>query len=386
MPTIPKKARILLESGKAKVVQRSPFTIQLNYATGETKQQINLGIDPNYSKIGYSAVTENRELISGEVTLRNDIPEKLIERRQYRRNRRNKLRYRQPRFSNRTRTEPLSPSIRHKMQTYISFINSIKRILPVTSINIEVSTFDTQKMQNPEISGVEYQQGELQGYEVREYLLEKYNRTCAYCGKSDTPLQVEHIIPKSRGGTDRVSNLTISCHRCNQKKGNKTAEEFGHPEVQEQAKQSLKSTVFMNTIRWQLVRLLNCSHTYGYITKHNRIRLNLEKSHANDAFVVAGGTDQERARPYQGRQTRRNNRALQTNRNGFKPSIRTRKYSFQPNDLVYLRIKSLICNVKGVFSYGKWIRVVDSIGNIINTNIKNVELIKYGKGLQLQFA
>ncbi len=386
MPTTPKKARILLESGKAKVVQRSPFTIQLNYATGETKQQINLGIDPNYTKIGYSAVTEKRELISGEVTLRDDIPEKLTERRQYRRNRRNKLRYRQPRFSNRTRTETLSPSIRHKMQTYINFVNSIKRILPVTSIRIEVSTFDTQKIVNPEISGIEYQQGELQGYEVREYLLEKYNRTCAYCGKSDTPLQVEHIIPKSRGGTDRVSNLTISCHRCNQKKGNKTAEEFGHPEVQEQAKQSLKSAAFMNTIRWQLVRLLNCSHTYGYITKHNRIRLNLEKSHANDAFAVAGGTDQERARPYQGRQTRRNNRALQTNRNGFKPSIRTRKYSFQPNDLIYLRIKSLICTVKGVFSYGKWIRVVDSIGNIINTNIKNVELIKYGKGLQLQFA
>ncbi len=128
----------------------------------------------------------------------------------------------------------------------------------------------------------------------------------------------------------------------------------------------VRSAAFMNTIRWQLVRLLNCSHTYGYITKHNRTRLNLEKSHVNDAFVVAGGTDQERARPYQGRQTRRNNRALQTNRNGFKPSIRTRKYSFQPNDIVYLRIKSLICIVKGVFSYGKWIRVIDSIGNIIN--------------------
>lgn len=243
MPTTPKKARILLESGKAKVVQRSPFTIQLSYATGEAKQQIKLGIDPNYTKIGYSAVTDRKELISGEVILRDDIPEKLIERRQYRRNRRNKLRYREARFRNRTSTETLSPSIRHKLQTYINFVNRIKRILPVTSISIEVSTFDTQKMINPEISGIEYQQGELQGYEVREYLLEKYNRTCAYCGKSDTPLQVEHIIPKSRGGSDSVSNLTISCHRCNQKKGNKIAEEFGHPEVQEQAKQSLKRNV-----------------------------------------------------------------------------------------------------------------------------------------------
>ncbi len=369
MPTTPRNARVLLKSGKAKVVQRSPFTIQLNYATGETRQPIKLGIDPNYSMIGYSAVTNRRELISGELTLRDDIPEKLTERRQYRRNRRNKLRYRQLRFSNRKRTDKLSPSIRQKLQTFINFVNRIKRILPVTSTYVEVSSFDTQKMINPEISGIEYQQGELQGYEIKEYLLEKHGRTCAYCGKSGIPLQVEHIIPKSRRGSDRVSNLTISCHECNRKKGNKTAEEFGHPEVQEQAKKSLKSVAFMNTIRWELVRLLHCSHTYGYITKNNRTKLNLEKSHANDAFVIAGGTDQERARPYQGRQTRRNNRILQINKNGFKPSIRKRRYELQPNDLVFLKLRSLICTVKGVFNYGRWIRVVDSIGNIINTQL-----------------
>ena len=386
MPTTPRKARLLLKSGKAKVVQRNLFTIQLNYATGETRQPVRLGIDPNYSKIGFSAVTDKRELISGEVTLRNDISEKLTEKRQYRRTRRNKLRYRQPRFDNRKRTENLSPSIRQKLQTFVNFVNRIKQILPVTSTCVEVSSFDTQKMVNPEISGVEYQQGELQGYEVREYLLEKYDRTCEYCGKSGVPLQVEHIIPSSRGGSDRVSNLTISCQKCNQKKSNKTAEEFGHPEVQEQAKESLKAAAFMNTIRWELVRLLDCSHTYGYITKHDRIKLNLEKSHVNDAFVIAEGTGQSRTRPYQGKQTRRNNRALQTNRNGFKPSIRKKKYGLGPNDLVFLKLSSLICTVKGVFSYGKQIRLVDSIGNIINKNIKNVKLIKYGKGLQLQFV
>jgi hypothetical protein len=275
--------------------------------------------------------------------------------------------------------------VEYKRLTKIG-VNIIRQILPVASTCIEVSSFDTQKMINPEISGVEYQQGELQGYEVREYLLEKYGRTCAYCRKSNVPLQVEHVIPSSRGGSDRVSNLTISCPRCNQKKGNKTAEEFGYPEVQKQVKESLKAAAFMNTIRWELVRLLNCSYTYGYITKHNRIKLNLEKSHVNDAFVIAGGTNQERARQYQGKQTRRNNRALQTNRNGFRPSIRKKKYELGPNDLVFLKLRSLICSVKGVSSYGKWVRVVDSIGNVINTNIKNVELIKYGKGLQMQFT
>ncbi|VVB96880.1 CRISPR-associated endonuclease Cas9 [uncultured archaeon] len=382
MPTTPRKARILLKQGKAKVVQRKPFTIQLKYANGETKQPIRLGIDPNYTKIGYSAVTDNKELISGEVSLRDDIPDKLIERKQYRRGRRNKLRYRQPRFDNRKRTETLSPSIKQKLQTFVNFVTKIKRILPITSTWVEVSSFDTQKLVNSEISGVEYQQGELQGYEVREYLLEKYARTCVYCGKTNIPLEVEHIVPRSKGGSDKVSNLTISCHKCNQKKGNKTAKEFGHPEVQKQAKESLKATAFMNTVRWKFVNLLNCEYTYGYITKCKRIKLNIEKSHANDAFVIAGGTDQERTRQYQGKQTRRNNRALQTNRNGFKPSIRRKKYGLGPSDIVYFR--SLICTVKGVFSYGKRIRVVDSIGTIINTNIKNVELIKYGKGLQFE--
>ncbi len=388
MPTTPRKARKLLRSGKAKVVQRTPFTIQLNYATGETKQPIWLGIDPNYSKIGFSAVTEKKELISGEVMLRNDVSENLTERKQYRRGRRSKLEYRKPGFQTQTSKKEgtLSPSIQQKLNTIIDFVDRIKSILPVTSVFVEVASFDTQKMVNPEIAGIEYQQGELQGYEIREYLLEKYKRTCAYCGRSDVSLQVEHIIPSSRGGSDRVSNLTIACSECNQEKGDKTAEEFGHPEVQEQAKESLKAAAFMNNIRWKLVRLLGCEHTFGYITKHNRTKMNLEKSHVNDAFVIAGGTDQERTRPYLGTQTRRNNRSLQINRKGYKPSIRRKKYPLGPKDLVFLKLGSLICTVKGVFSYGKQIRLVDTLGDIINTSIKNVELIKYGKGLQLRFV
>lgn len=245
---------------------------------------------------------------------------------------------------------------------------------------MEVASFDQQKMQHPEISGVEYQQGELQGYEVREYLLEKWHRKCAYCKKKDVPLEVEHIVPKSRGGSDRVSNLTIACHDCNQEKGNKTAAEFGYQNIQKQAKQSLKAAAFMNTIRWKLVNLLKCSWTYGSITKYHRIRLRLEKSHANDAFVIAGGAVRERSKPQQLTQTRRNNRSVQTNRKGYKPSIRRQRYKLQPNDLV--DHKGLLCRVKGVFNYGKWVRIVTKAGEIVNTNIKNVDVVKYGKGIQ----
>ena len=388
MPCTPGKARHLLEAGKAKIIQRTPFTIQLLYATGESKQSITLGIDPGYSYIGFSAVTDTTELISGELTLRNDIKRLLEQRASYRRTRRSRLWHREPRFNNRSKPIGwLPPSIQHKLDSHLNLIDKIKALLPITSTIIEIATFDQQRIQNPEISGIEYQQGTLQGYNIREYLLEKFNHKCAYCNKSNIPLEIEHIIPKSRGGSNRVSNLTIACHVCNQSKNNLTAAEFGHPSIQAQAKKPLRSTAFMNTIKKRLFETLiitssSTSYTYGYITKRNRILLNIPKSHYNDAFIIATGTTQHRIKPYTLTQIRRNNRSIQTNRKGYKPSIRKQRYSFQPNDLV--KHNNLLLRVKGVFNYGKWIRLVDSVGNIINTNIKKVELITYGKGIQFR--
>jgi len=312
MPTTPRKARLLLKQGKAKVIHTTPFTIQLTYATGESKQDITLGIDPGYSNIGYSAITKDKELIAGEVTLRSDIKKLLEKRASYRGTRRSRLWHREPRFNNRGRNDGwFAPSIQHKLDSHIKLIERLKSILPITRIVVEVASFDQQKMQNPEISGVGYQQGELQGYKVREYLLEKWHRKCAYCGKTGIPLEIEHIVPKSRGGSNRVSNLTIACHTCNQAKVNQTAEEFGHHNIQAKAKKTLKAAAFMNIVRKKLVAILVCDTTYGYITKHDRIKLGLEKSHINDAFVIADGTDQKRAvYTHISKQVRRQNRSL----------------------------------------------------------------------------
>jgi len=313
MPTTPRKARILLKQGKARVVSRTPFVIQLLYPTGENKQDITLGIDAGYSTIGYSAVTAKRELIAGELELRDDIKRLLEKRREYRRARRSRKWYRKPRFDNRKRKEGwLPPSLEHKLESHIRLIEHLKRILPITRVVVEVASFDTQKMQNPEISGVEYQRGELAGYDVREYLLAKWGHKCAYCGKTDVPLEIDHIIPKSRGGSNRVSNLTIACHECNQRKGNRTAEEFGYPEVQAKAKEPLKAAAFMNAIRWELVNRLGCDWTYGSVTKYKREKLKLEKSHVNDAFIIAGGTSNHirTGYIYKARQVRRQNRSL----------------------------------------------------------------------------
>ena len=382
MPCKITKARHLLKQNKAKVVRQHPFTIQLSWNCENNTQFCILGIDAGYSKVGFSAVSNNKELISGEVRLRKDISKKLTEKRMYRRNRRNRLWHREPRFNNRIASKNkgwLAPSIQHKLDSHVKLVNKIKSILPISNVIIEVASFDTQKMQNPEISGIEYQQGVLQGYEVREYLLEKWGRKCVYCGKIDVPLEVEHIIPRIRGGTDRVSNLTLACSKCNLKKDNKTAEEFGYSEIQKKANGTLKAVAFMNMVRWKLVNILNCNWTYGYTTKYNRIKLGLEKSHINDAFVIAGGNGQRRILEYRINQIRRNNRCLQLNRNGFRPSIRRQRYNFQPHDLV--RYASTIYEVKGMFNKGKYIRLKTEHKDI-NTKVENVRLHQYKKGWQ----
>ena len=165
--------------------------------------------------------------------------------------------------------------------------------LPIKQVIVETAQFDTQKMVNPEISGVEYQQGELMGYHIREYLLEKFKRQCVYCKKKNIPLEIEHIIPKSRGGSNRVNNLTIACHDCNQSKGKLTATEFGFPNVQKQASKSLKHAAHMNLIRKSFLKQLqglgiDVKETFGYITKKTRIDAGLAKTHAIDARCITG--------------------------------------------------------------------------------------------------
>jgi len=188
----------------------------------------------------------------------------------------------------------------------------LKAILPIAGIVVEVATFDQQKMQNPEINGVEYQRGTLHGANVREYLLDKWSRKCAYCGKKEVPLEIEHIVPKARGGSNRVDNLTLSCHECNQRKGKRTAGEFGFPHLEARAKKGLRAAAFMNIVRWKLVNHFKCQWTYGYITKYRRIQQGLPKSHANDAFIIAGATtDTTRASTEViGKEVRRQNRSL----------------------------------------------------------------------------
>lgn len=389
MPCKPAKARHLLNQSKAKVINNTPFTIQLIYGSSGYTQDITLGIDPGYSMIGYNAVSSNKELIAGEVELRKDIKRLLEKRSSYRRTRRSRLWHRGPRFDNRGKNHGwLAPSIQHKLDSHIKLIDRLKSILPITKVVVEIATFDQQKMQNPEISGVEYQQGELQGYEIREYLLEKWSRKCAYCGKTGIPLEIEHIVPKSRGGSNHVSNLTIACHDCNQAKGNQTAGEFGHLSIQAKAKKPLKSAAFMNIVKKRLASILNCDTTYGYITKHDRIKLDLPKSHVNDAFVIAGGTDQFRSEyMYISKQVRRQNRSLfkanllkggRLKRNTIKEVKEFRRF-----DKVQFENKE--CFIYGLRSSGYFdVRSISGDKIDASVNSKKLTLLERAKGIITQ--
>lgn len=384
-PTTPARARLLIKRRRANVLSRIPFVIRLREQKTGYTSKVTLGVDSGYSRVGFSAVTRKEELLAGELILRNDLSKKLKQKKNYRRNRRiRNTRYRAPRFDNRKREQGwLAPSLHHKKDAHITLIEKIKTLLPISVTRVEVATFDTQQLQNPEILGIKYQQGTLQGYQIREYLLEKWERRCAYCEKVGIPLQVEHIVPRSRGGSDRVSNLTLSCDHCNKLKGNLTAAEFGHSEIHQQAKTSLKSAAFMNHIRWQIVNQLGCNHTYGYITKKRRLELKLAKSHINDAFIIAGGSHQTRCRPYIMTKHRRNNRSIQQNRKRYGRSIRTERYTLQPHDLV--SCDGEMYKVKGMFNLGHWVRLKTPIGTTVNTNVKNVQLVKYSSGLSFAY-
>jgi len=298
MPTSPARARQLLRSGKAAVLRRYPFTIILKNREGGDTQSIAFKIDPGSRVTGLALVADfkrgQRVIWAAELTHRGQqIRDKLLSRRQIRRSRRNrKCRSRPARFDNRRKPEGwLPPSLRSRVDNIITWGVRLYRFCPVARISLELVRFDTQLMENPDVSGVEYQQGELWGYEVREYLLEKWGRKCAYCGAENVPLENEHIVPKSRGGSNRISNLTLACNPCNIAKGNQTAAEFGHPEVQTKAKPPLKDAAAINATRWARWRELaamglpiECGT--GGRTKYNRIRQNYPKAHWIDAACV----------------------------------------------------------------------------------------------------
>lgn len=286
------KVRRLLKNSLAHVVCRIPFTIQLDYDTTDYTQPVSLGIDAGSKHIGISATTSEKEMYAADVELRNDIVDKLSTRRELRRTRRSRLRYRKARFNNRVSSKRkgwLAPSVENKIQTHLTVVEKIHKFLPITNIVVETASFDIQKINNPSISGSEYQQGEqLDFFNVREYVLFRDNHICQHCkGKSkDKVLNVHHIESRKTGG-DSPKNLITLCETCHK------AYHRGDFELNVKRGKSFRDSAFMGIMRWSFYNRLkniypNVSMTFGYITKNTRITNNLPKDHYVDARCISG--------------------------------------------------------------------------------------------------
>ena len=427
MPTTPRKARILLQSGKAKIAGRDPFTIQLIYGSSGYKQPVSLGIDAGYKHIGFSAITEIEELIGGEVELFDKMSERIKERKAYRTTRRNRLRHRIPRFDNRKRKEGwLAPSIQHKLDTHFRLIERIKSRLPITRTTVETAKFDLQKIKNPDIQGEEYQQGEQLGYKnLTDYIRHRDGYECQNpeCKnkKSEKILQVHHLgywkNPPDR--SNRPSNLITLCDKCHSSPNHKKGKLLHgwSPKVK-----SFKAETFMSTIYKRIVEGLEVEQAFGYETSFNRKELGLSKSHHNDAFVIAGGTTQKRVIPLMIEQIRRHKRSLEQFydakyidlRSGEKVSgstlnsgrrtrnknlngenlrmyrslkvssgqrrIKKQRYTYNPND--YVKFEDKIYRVIGMQNLGTGVKIADypGVANKV-VNVNKVQPIKRRSGL-----
>ena len=439
MPTSNAKARKLLKQKKAKVVNLRPFVIKLTYKTKtEYTQKLHLGVDSGYSNIGFSVIDAKQEYIAGEVKLLEGMKKRLLEKSSYRKTRRSRLRYRKPRWNNRVKSKKkgwLAPSIRHKLDTHIKFIDELKGILPIGKITIEVANFDIQKMKNPSISGKEYQEGDMLGFwNVREFVLHRdghkcQNPNCKCKDNKEQILKVHHIIYRSKGGTNRPENLITLCSKCHTPANHKKGKFLYDWCMNGKKVRGFKDATFMSIIRQYLVDELKSKYdnvfiTYGYITKNHRIKNGIEKSHANDAFAIAKGTSQVRtSNKFEVIQSRLKNRSLEMfydskiidTRTGKKVSgadlncgrstrnknlntenlrkyrgakiskgqrrIRKQKYFYQPNDLV--KYNGKVYTVKGTQNKGKYVTLKEI------KNVPKVELLTpyvFKKGLNWNYA
>ena len=261
-PCHPARAHRLLSAGKAAVWRRYPFTLILRDNRPEAQPApLRMKIDPGSKTTGLALLNDASGQVVWAAALSHrgeQVKDRLAQRRACRRRRRTRhTRYRPARFQIRRRREGwLPPSLESRIQNILTWVTRLGRLCPIGALSLELVKFDTQLLHDPEISGVAYQQGTLTGYEIREYLLEKWGRKCAYCQASNVPLEVEHMTPTSRDGSDAVWNLTLACRSCNQRKGTRTAGEFGFPELEVLGKRPLRDAAAVNTTRWALYRRL----------------------------------------------------------------------------------------------------------------------------------
>jgi 5-methylcytosine-specific restriction endonuclease McrA len=411
MPCSEKRARLLLARSRAVVHRRVPFIIRLKDRKREQSavQEVAVKLDPGSRTTGLAVVrveqTEQGEvhhaLLLANLSQRGEqVHHALLQRAGYRQRRRTaNLRYRPARFLNRRRTPGwLAPSLRSRIGTVLTWVRRLRRWTPTSRIEVERVKFDTHLLHNPEAAGMTYQRGELFGWEIRAYLLEKFARRCVYCGRGETAFELDHVVPKGSGGSDRVSNLVLSCHACNQAKGNMTAAEFGFPQVHLQAKAPLKDAAAVNATRYALVEQLAelglpIGTWSGGRTRWNRERFGLQKDHCLDALCVGNlaGVEQPALRVLQIRaQGRGSYQRTNVDASGFPRGYLTRQKrirGFSTGDLVRATAPAPL-KTAGTHSGRVAVRASGSfrVGNVDGISAKYVTLLQRQDGYAYTWA
>ena len=325
-----RRVRLLLKTGEAKVVKRKPFTIKLQYETKEYVQKLKLGIDPGSEKIAVSVRKNSGEIVfAGELeTRKKDVSKNMLERKMYRRNRRQHRRKKRQRraVKNGTvftekyykisgREEPLccklikskkiryfyhkrkkgwlTPTAKHLLETHKNIIKIVKKLMPIDKVYLEYNKFDIHKLEKPDVSGKKYQEGQKKGFlNSHEYVLCRDKHKCKLCEKEKTVLQVHHIQEVCNGGTNKPENLITLCEKCHKKvhKNSKTAKKV--KEIFKDIQKRYVHATVLNTIipyfyDWLKKEFSEVSLSYGYETKEKRYKLNLNKEHYIDAYMIS---------------------------------------------------------------------------------------------------
>ena len=284
-----------LKSGQAIWFGNSRKIIQFVRPITTYTQNLTLGVDAGFH-LGMSVVGNHREYYSSE-SIRKSEKDKLTTRRELRRTRRNRLRYRQARFDNRRRKPGwLAPSVQHRLDFTIKEIKRVYNFLPITNLVVEVSPFDNQKLVNPTIKPWQYTKGKMNGFKtVKDYLLARDNYRDALDGKQypASQLRVHHLVQRKDGGSNQPDNLILlsDVHHNQANHVNGTLAKLRN---NRQKMIDYHGAYFMSVLAARLSDYFDSYQTtQGYITANLRHLYQIEKSHRNDAFVIAGGTDQD---------------------------------------------------------------------------------------------
>ncbi|WII29805.1 RNA-guided endonuclease IscB [Ligilactobacillus salivarius] len=304
-----------LKTGQAKWFGNSRNTIQFVRPVTTNTQDLTLGVDAGFH-LGLSVVGNNREYYASE-SLRKSEKDRITSRRELRRTRRNRLRYRQARFNNRRRKDGwLAPSIQHRLDFTIKEIKRLYMFLPITNLVVEVTPFDNQKLANPNIKPWQYTQGKMHGFKtIKDYLLARDNYRDALDGKQypASQLRVHHLVQRKDGGSNQPDNLVLLSD-VNHNQANHNNGVLAKLRQNRQKTIDYRGAYFMSILATRLSNYFeHYTTTQGYLTANLRRKYGIEKSHLNDAFVIAGGTDVtlRTNNVYSRQKLRNNNRSLQ---------------------------------------------------------------------------